>query len=154
MLFALAPASDLAVALVNRTVTKMLGPKPLPRLDLDDGVPSRSADASSPSRCCSPSEAEVEELVGGLEVHYLANREGDLRFALLSDWLDADTEEVPGDDELLAAAAAAIDQLNERHGEAPGGGARFLLLAPQAAMERGRGLAGWVGNASAASSRN
>ena len=73
-------------------------------------------------------ESEVEDLVNSLEVHYLANREGDVRFALLSDWLDADTEEVPGDDDLLGAAAAAIDQLNERHGEAPGGGDRFLLL--------------------------
>jgi cyclic beta-1,2-glucan synthetase len=35
---------------------------------------------------------------------------------------------MPGDEELLATAAAAIDRLNERHGEATGGGARFLLL--------------------------
>ena len=34
------PASDLAVALVNRAVTSVLGPEPLPRLDLDDGVPT------------------------------------------------------------------------------------------------------------------
>ena len=30
----------LAVALVNLMVTRVLGPKPLPRLDLDDGVPT------------------------------------------------------------------------------------------------------------------
>jgi hypothetical protein len=60
--------------------------------------------------------------------HYLGNRDGDLRFALLTDWLDAPTEHAPGDDELLSAAAAAIDRLNERHGEAPEGGARFLLF--------------------------
>jgi len=35
---------------------------------------------------------------------------------------------VDGDDELLSTAAAAIDRLNDRHGEAPGGGARFLLF--------------------------
>src|SRR6185436_13231948 len=37
---ALGPASDLAVALVNRTVANVLGPRPLPRLELVDGVPT------------------------------------------------------------------------------------------------------------------
>ena len=127
VILALGPASDLAIALVNRTVSDVLGPRPLPRLDLDDGVPSRLRTLVVVPTLLA-SEAEVEAQVGGLEVHYLANREGDLRFALLSDWLDAPTEHVPGDDELLAAAVAAIDRLNERHGEAPGGGARFLLF--------------------------
>ena len=89
------------------------------------------------------SEADVEAQVGGLEVHYLANRDGDLRFALLSDWLDAPTEHVPGDDELLAAAAAAIDRLNERHGEAPGGGARFLLFHRKRRWNEAEGC--WMG---------
>ena len=74
------------------------------------------------------STADVDAQVAALEVHYLGNREGDLRFALLSDWLDADSERADGDDELLAAAAAGIDRLNERYGDAPGGGARFLLF--------------------------
>ena len=79
----------------------------------------------------------------GLEVHYLGNREGDLRFALLSDWLDAPTEQVAGDDEVLSAAAAAIDRLNERHGEAPGGGARFLLFHRRRRWNEAEGC--WMG---------
>ena len=124
---ALGPASDLAIALVNRSVTYVLGPRPLSRLDLDDGVPSRMRTLVVVPMLLT-GEADVEAQVGGLEVHYLGNREGDLRFALLSDWLDAPTEHMPGDDELLSAAAAAVDRLNERHGDAPGGGARFLLF--------------------------
>ena len=126
-IFALGPASDLAVALVNRMVTRILGPVRLPRFDLEDGVPTHLRTLVVVPMLLT-TDADVESLVSGLEVHYLGNREGDLRFALLSDWLDAPTEEMPGDDELLATAAAAIDQLNERHGEAPGGGARFLLF--------------------------
>jgi len=126
-LLGLAPASDLALALVNRVVTNVLGPRPLPRLDLDAGVPSELRTLVVVPTLLA-SEADVEAQVGGLEVHYLANRDGDLRFALLSDWLDAPGAEIPGDEELLSAAAAAIDRLNERHGEAPGGGARFLLF--------------------------
>jgi cyclic beta-1,2-glucan synthetase len=126
-ILAVVPASDLAIALVNRFVTNVLGPRPLPRLDLDAGVPSAMRTLVVVPTLLT-TEAEVELQVGGLEVHYLANHEGDVRFALLSDWLDAPTEQVPGDEELLATAAAAIDRLNERHGEAPGGGARFLLF--------------------------
>jgi cyclic beta-1,2-glucan synthetase len=72
--------------------------------------------------------ADVEAQVAGLEIHYLANPAGDVRFALLSDWLDAETEVSDDDDALLATATAAIERLNARHGEAPGGGARFLLF--------------------------
>ena len=141
-ILALAPASDLAMALVNRVVTNVLGPRPLPRLDLDEGVPPRLRTLVVVPMLLT-SEADVEAQVGGLEVHYLGNREGDLRFALLSDWLDAPTEHVPGDDELLAAAAAAIDRLNERHGEAPGGGARFLLFHRKRAWNEAEGC--WMG---------
>ena len=124
---ALVPASDFAIALVNRSVTYVLGPRPMPRLDLDDGVPTRLRTLVVVPMLLT-GKVDVEAQVGGLEVHYLGNRDGDIRFALLSDWVDAPTEHLPDDDELLAAAAAAIDRLNERHGEAPGGGARFLLF--------------------------
>ncbi len=141
-ILALGPASDLAIALVNRTVTDVLGPRTLPRLDLDDGVPSGLRTLVVVPTLLA-SEADVEAQVGGLEVHYLANREGDLRFALLTDWLDAPAEHVPGDDEVLAAAAAAIDRLNERHGEAPGGGARFLLFHRRRRWNEAQGC--WMG---------
>ena len=126
-ILAIGPASDIAVAIVNRAVTRSLGPRALPRLDLDDGVPSELRTLVAVPMLLT-STAEVEEQVAGLEVHYLGNREGDLRFALLSDWLDADSEHTDTDDELLAVAAAGIDRLNERYGDAPGGGARFLLF--------------------------
>ena len=141
-ILALLPASDLAVALVNWEVTHVLGPRALPRLDLDDGVPSRLRTLVVVPMLLT-SEADAEAQVSGLEVHYLSNRDGDLRFALLSDWLDAPTEHLPGDDELLSAAAAAIDRLNERYGEAPGGGARFLVFHRKRRWNEAEGC--WMG---------
>jgi cyclic beta-1,2-glucan synthetase len=123
----LGPASDLAVSLVNRGVAALLGPRSLPRLELTDGVPSDLRTLVVVPTLLG-SVADVEERVAGLEIHYLANPDGDLRFALLSDWLDAPTETTPEDDTVLAAAVAGIERLNVRHGEAPGGGARFLLF--------------------------
>ncbi|MCA1481132.1 hypothetical protein, partial [Bradyrhizobium sp. NBAIM08] len=114
-ILALGPASDIAVAIVNHAVTRSLGPRALPRLDLADGVPSELRTLVAVPMLLTNT-AEVEEQVAGLEVHYLGNRDGDLQFALLSDWLDADSERTDADDELLAVAAAGIDRLNERYG--------------------------------------
>ncbi len=124
---ALVPASEVSIALVNRLVTRVVKPRPLPRLDLDDGVPTSMRTLVVVPMILT-NEAGIKAQVSGLEVHFLANRLGDVRFALLSDWRDAPTETVPGDDELLACAASGVDELNERHGEAPDGGARFLLF--------------------------
>ena len=77
-----------------------------------------------------------------MEVHFLANPDGDLRFALLTDWVDAPSERMPGDEALLATMAA-IDRLNDRHGEAPGGGARFLLFHRARRWNPAQG--GWMG---------
>jgi cyclic beta-1,2-glucan synthetase len=126
-LLLLFPASDLAVSLVNRAVTELIGPRSLPKLELRDGVP-----ASLRTIVVMPtlltSKDEIHQLIDRLEVHYLANPDGALHFALLSDWTDSSVEHAPGDDDLLAAAAAGIGRLNALHGAVPGGGRRFLLL--------------------------
>jgi cyclic beta-1,2-glucan synthetase len=126
-LLALVPASDLAVQLVSAWVMRRLGPKILPRLELRGGVPPDLRTLVAVPILLTNT-ADVEELIGRLAVHYLANPEAELRFALLSDWRDAPTETMPGDEELLAAAAAGIAALNAQYGPAPAGDARFLLL--------------------------
>jgi cyclic beta-1,2-glucan synthetase len=141
-ILAFAPASDLALALVNWVLTTLLGPRVLPRLELAGGVPPDLRTLIVVPTLMT-GEADVEEQVARLEIHYLGNPEGDLRFALLSDWLDAPTESVPGDDELLSTAVAAIDRLNARHGSAPGGGARFLLFHRRRRWNEAEGR--WMG---------
>src|ERR1700693_234348 len=121
------PASDLAIALVNRAVTTLLGPRALPRLALREGVPEDLRTIVVVPTLLTGLDA-VKEQVDRLEIHFLANPDGDLRFALLSDWVDAPSERLEGDDELLAAAADGIERLNQRHGPAPGGGERFFLF--------------------------
>src|SRR5712691_3383323 len=126
-LLALVPASDLATALVNREVMELLGPRALPRLALRDGVPAELRTLVVVPTLLTD-HAQIAEQIERLEVHYLANPDGDLRFALLSDWTDAPLETMPGDDELLAATVESIARLNRRHGPAPDGGERFLLF--------------------------
>src|SRR5580700_8810358 len=126
-LLASVPASDLAIALINRVVADLLGPRTLARLELRDGVPEALRTIIVVPTLLISKDA-IKEQVERLEIHYLANIDGDLRFALLTDWVDAATESLPGDDELLAAAASGIAGLNKAHGPAPEGGARFFLF--------------------------
>ncbi len=142
VLVGLGPASDLAVSLINRGVAALLGPRTLPRLELAEGVPADLRTLVVVPTLLG-SLADVEARVAGLEIHYLANPDGDVRFALLSDWLDAATETAPDDNSLLAAAVSGIEGLNDRYGEAPGGGARFLLFHRKRRWNPGEGR--WMG---------
>jgi cyclic beta-1,2-glucan glucanotransferase len=140
-LLALAPASDLAVAVTNRAITRDLNPKSLPALELREGVPAGLRTIVVVPTLLTTRMA-VDEQVERLEVHYLASQDGDLRFALLSDWTDSKTKTAPGDDELLGAAADGIAQLNRRYGAAADG-PRFFLLHRGRVWNEGQGT--WIG---------
>jgi cyclic beta-1,2-glucan synthetase len=125
-LLGLIPALDAAVTIVNRVVTRAFGATTLPALALRDGVPSHLRTMVVVPALLT-SRAALEEQIDRLEIHYLASPDGELYFALLSDWTDAPTESAAGDEALIAMAGAAIVRLNQLHGEGPAG-ARFLLL--------------------------
>ncbi|MGA6826051.1 GH36-type glycosyl hydrolase domain-containing protein [Nitrospira sp. NS4] len=126
-LVALIPASDVAMALINRTVMAILVPRPLPRMALRNGIPKELRTIVVVPTLLTDQQG-IDEQVERLEVHYLANADDDLRFALLSDWRDAPSERMPGDAELLARAVEGIAHLNKRYGPAAGGGPRFVLF--------------------------
>jgi cyclic beta-1,2-glucan synthetase len=136
------PASDLAVALVNRAVMELLGPRLLPRLDLRDGVPSTLRTLIVVPTLLT-TEADIEEQVSSLEIHYLANSDDNIHLALLSDYLDAPAESMPEDGRRLAAAADGIARLNRRHGPAAAGADRFLLLHRRRLWNEAEGQ--WMG---------
>jgi cyclic beta-1,2-glucan synthetase len=141
-ILALVPASDLAIALINRLVTELLGPRRLPQMDFENGVPDRLRTmVAVPTMLTTARDIQTD--VERLEVHYLANPDGALHFALLSDWTDAPTESTPADDELVAIAAAGIEELNQRYGPAPGGAARFILLHRRRQWNESEGK--WIG---------
>ena len=118
-------------------------------LELRDGVPAHLRTlVAVPTLLTTP--AAIEEQIERLEVHHLASPEGDLHFALLSDWLDAATRTCRWRRSTAATAVAGIARLNRRYGPAPGGD-RFLLLHRKRLWNAERSSAGSAGNASAAS---
>ncbi|HXC54133.1 MAG TPA: glucoamylase family protein, partial [Rhizomicrobium sp.] len=137
----LVPASDLAVAIVNRVITHQIGAMQLPGLELRAGVPDDMRTLIVVPALLT-SEASIAALVEQLEVHHLANSDDNFTFALLSDWTDSPSERVDGDGALLAAAASGIARLNARHRRAAGGD-RFLLLHRRRVWNQGEG--DWIG---------
>jgi cyclic beta-1,2-glucan synthetase len=111
----LVPASDMAVSLVYRLVAVLVPPTVLPKLDLTQGVPAELRTLVVVPTLLT-SLTDIKEQLERLEVHYLANPEGHLHFALLTDWADAPRECMPEDQDLLAAAADGIARLNKRYG--------------------------------------
>jgi cyclic beta-1,2-glucan synthetase len=138
----LVPASDIAVSLVHRLVPILVPPTLLPKLELARGVPPELRTMVVVPTLVT-SRADIEEQLERLEVHYLANPEGHLHFALLTDWSDALSEHMPIDEALVAALADGIAQLNERYESLPGGGERFLLLHRRRLWNEKEGK--WIG---------
>ncbi|MDT8436460.1 MAG: glucoamylase family protein [Gemmatimonadota bacterium] len=141
-ILAVFPASDIAVSLVQRVVAAFVPPRLLSKLDFSDGVPAQFRTmVVVPTFLTSPE--DVEESVERLQVHYLANPDGHLHFALLTDWNDAPREHMPDDESLLAAATRGIADLNERFGTLPDGERRFLVLHRRRLWNEKEGK--WIG---------
>jgi cyclic beta-1,2-glucan synthetase len=114
----------------------------LPGLHLHDGVPESLRTLVAVPTLLTTRE-DIAAQVERLEIHHLASPEGDLHFALLSDWMDAESDRAEGDAELVAIARDGIERLNRRYGPAPAG-PRFLLLHRQRVWnESERRWIGW-----------
>ncbi|HKO60381.1 MAG TPA: glucoamylase family protein, partial [Pyrinomonadaceae bacterium] len=124
-LLAVVPATDLAVSVLNWDVTHFFPPRLLPRMNIAAGVPRHACTMVVVPSILS-TESQINELVERLEVHFLANHDKEIYFALLGDFPDADAEEMPEDASLRDAALNAIAQLNQRY--ATGNAARFHLF--------------------------
>lgn len=108
-------ASQLAVTLVNWIVTLLVSPRLLPRMDFSKGIPHECRTLVVVPTLFS-SEGELEELLEDLEVRFLANRNEQLHFALLTDFADAQQEKLPGDAPLLDIAKEKMEALNVKYG--------------------------------------
>ncbi len=131
-LAALVPVSELAVGIVNYVLTLALPPRTLPKLEFKEGIPSDCATfVVMPSMLVRPDSAA--SLAERLEIHYLANPDPQLRFALLTDFADAPVEHQPEDEGYLQDAAGA------HRGAQPAlcsrGTAAVFPVPSQAAME-------------------
>nr|HPI41076.1 hypothetical protein [Pseudobdellovibrionaceae bacterium] len=107
-------ASEIALTIVNRITVALLGPHHLPRLSLREGLPVEARTFVVIPTMFS-NEAQAEEQINDLEIHYLSNPEKNMFFALLSDFLDSSFENLPKDSVILEHAEERITRLNDKY---------------------------------------
>ncbi|MDP3278248.1 MAG: glucoamylase family protein [Deltaproteobacteria bacterium] len=115
-LVAVIPFSALVVSFLHLVFARVLAPRILPKLDLSDGLtPDLKTLVVMPTLLGRAE--DVVAMVRQIELHYLANPDPQLQFALLTDDLDAkalpDTSEIRV---LLESVSRRIVGLNAKHG--------------------------------------
>jgi cyclic beta-1,2-glucan glucanotransferase len=120
----LIPATQAAIDLTNAIATALIRPRPLPKLDFADGVPDEYATlVAVPALLLT--ERHVRDLVMDMEIRYLANRDANVVFALVTN--SRDSRERPQErDDVLCLGERLVQQLNERYGS--DGHTPFYLL--------------------------
>jgi cyclic beta-1,2-glucan synthetase len=114
VILAILPATEFGVAIANFMVTQLLDAAVIPGLALRDGVPPEFRTlVVVPSLLTSRD--EIEELIDRLEVHFLSNDDGEIYFALLTDWGDSNSETKSDDQLLLNVALEGMARLNKNH---------------------------------------
>jgi len=113
----LVPVLVVSTSLVNWVITLKVRPRVLPKLDFIEGIPA-------PFRtlvvipALITNHREIDNLTRQLEMNFLRNQESGLLFALLTDFGDAEDENLPEDEEMIRYTTGAIENLNAKYGHA------------------------------------
>lgn len=133
-LLLLLPISELTKSLLDYIILLVVPPRRLPRLELLGGIPDDGRTICVISALLSDTDSGPA-LAKRLEFFYLANRRcgRNLTFGILADLPEADAPTTDRDEELISAAAEAIDVLNSKYGVG------FFLFTRPRTEDAGRG---------------
>lgn len=110
------PASELAIQLINFCLAHILRPTILPKMSFKKGVPDECRSIVIVPTMLQNEESIKQDLIR-LEIRYLANCDGNIRFGIFSDFSDAPEKDMPEDAKLLDIAIKGIDALNAKYPE-------------------------------------
>ncbi|HSD88218.1 MAG TPA: hypothetical protein VLB44_11910, partial [Kofleriaceae bacterium] len=128
VLVAVVPVSVVAVTVVQRALALLIPPRTLAKLDFSKGIPREARTLVVIPTLLGRSE-DVDDLIRQIELHYLANPDPQLGFALLTD--DVDAEAMPETRTLLERAETEVAALNAKHGSAGSGPFHLLHREPR-----------------------
>jgi len=113
VILVLLPALECAVATINMLATRMVPPKKIPKLDFSIGIPQSCATVVAVPALLT-NEVQVRQAVVGLEVRFLANRDPNLHFALLSDLPDS-MQQFDEKESLVELACRLLRDLDDKY---------------------------------------
>ena len=114
---------EMAIEFLHQSVTNLFRPNALPRLDFSN---RKGHTSGIPDECKTAlvvpllfgNDSDVQNAVDQLEVQFLANRDKNISFVLLSDFTDSTVAaELPGDAAILEAIKKSMDLVNSRYPE-------------------------------------
>ena len=110
----LVPCSEIVISIFNWSVNVLSTPSFIPKMDFKEVIPEKYSTVVVIATLLN-NPAKVKELIHDLEIHYLANTQKNLYFALLGDFKDSDCEEEDDDKAVVEAALMAIESLNKKY---------------------------------------
>ena len=133
------PVSSVAVAFTNWWVSRLIAPRPLPKLDFSQVIPVECRTAVAIPALVA-NRYDIDRLLAQLELHYLSSPDPSLAFVLLTDHVDA--PELPDDADILAHAERIVRELNAKY--ASTSPAPFHVLHRESRWNSGeRSFMGW-----------
>ncbi|KAA8669438.1 cyclic beta 1-2 glucan synthetase [Clostridium sp. WLY-B-L2] len=141
MLVLLIPSSEIFISIFNWSINKLSEPRFIPKIEFKQGIPEEFSTAVVIPTLTSKAH-RMKELIGNLEVYYLANKEKNLYFVLLEDFKDSTEKEDYKDKIIVDTALDEIKKLNEKYGE-QGKDKFYFLSRCREYNEREKKWMGW-----------
>ena len=108
------PATEIVNQVISYILSKTVKPKLIPKIDFLNGI-----DKENSTMVVIPtivkSKEKVQELMGKLEVFYLANKSENLYFCLLGDCSESENEEEDFDKEVIGEGKKQVEILNTKY---------------------------------------
>lgn len=138
LLLSLVPASEIAIQLIQSVLPLFTRPYVLPKMNFINKIPeTHKTLVVIPSMLTS--EEVFNTLLNTLEIHYLANADQAIKFALILDYPDAPEKSLARDKELQEIALKGMQALSHKYGE----NQFFLFLRPRTFSKSEGAWIGW-----------
>ncbi len=108
------PIEIMFMQVLQYVLSKIVKPKLIPKIDLQNGVPKEDATFVVIPTIISKEE-KLKEMMKKLEVYYIANKSDNIYFALLADVTSADKEEEDWDEDISRLGVRIAKELNQKY---------------------------------------
>ncbi len=110
----LIPISEIIISIFNWSVSKLVEPRFIPKMNFEGGVPQESSTMVVIPTLLND-ENRVKHILGEMEVYYLANGGPNMYFGLLGDFKDSSEEHEKNDENITKLALKLVKKLNEKY---------------------------------------
>ncbi len=113
-LILLIPSSEIVTQIIQYMLSKIVKPKPIPKIDFSKGIDEENATMVVIPTILKSKE-KVKELMHKLEVYYIANQSKNLYFTLLGDCSESTMKEEKIDNEVIETGMKLAESLNKKY---------------------------------------